>query len=106
MWPRSGLLNPAIRRSREVFPAPEGPNKTVHGADRSQRTTSCNSPRRCSISISRKGSGTGSSPVDNQQRQEGKTQQEEGRVVGLRISKVLHLVVDRNGESAGHAGDA
>src|SRR5438309_2032753 len=88
--------SPAMRRSSVLFPAPEGPKTTLHGAVRRQVISSWYAPRlACSeISSKRTSAGGPSHGIDCDQRGEAQGQKQTSCPIGGVVIEVLHLVVE------------
>uniref|UniRef100_E6QN49 Uncharacterized protein n=1 Tax=mine drainage metagenome TaxID=410659 RepID=E6QN49_9ZZZZ len=102
--PESSRSRPAMSRSRELFPAPDGPKKTVSGASRWQASSMRNGPRWALRSSSSMVVLTGAR-VEGDEGDEAKREQQTRGAVGGGVVKVLDLVEKDDGESAGGAGD-
>src|SRR5580693_3307606 len=114
MRPESGRSRPAMMRRIVVLPAPEGAKSAVHGASKVNLMSRSSGPARCWMEISwtvvRPATWLGKLPpraarVDEGQAGDCEGYQQECGAIGGIVAAVLHLVVERDREGLGDAGD-
>src|SRR5487761_1228145 len=109
----SGLSRPAMARSREDLPDPDGPKTTVSQGVWLAAEDAGSVSSRPGIDASDKvaapeissGIAVGALAVEQHQRDQTNRQQEQGGAIRLGILKILHLIVERDGERACGAGE-